>query len=90
MATTTQSSCDHCGKLLKSQLRGLFSGASNHLSVDAMQVALAIPPERQRTFRDFCDEHCLRNFLVKHVPSVTKPAPHPRPSDSRSMIDIVN
>lgn len=73
MATNTQTVCDHCGKPIKSQLRGLFGGPSNHLSTDAMQIALAIPPEKGRTYRDLCNEHCLRDFLVKNVPAETYP-----------------
>lgn len=67
--TTTTTTCDHCGKSLKSEIHSFMGGPANSLRTTALQVAIAIPPQDRRTYRDFCNEHCLRDFLLQHLPS---------------------
>lgn len=72
--TKTTTTCDHCGKSLKSEIHSfmggpIMGGPANSLRTTALQVAIAIPPQDRRTYRDFCNEHCLRDFLLQHLPS---------------------
>lgn len=75
MATTTTTTCDHCARVLQGKLKGFFGGPPNSLSTQALQVPISIPPEHQRAFRDFCNEHCLRDYLIAHLPSPAQPSP---------------
>lgn len=71
-----KATCDHCGKSVKAEGRSFMGSEPNWLSLDGFTIALAAPQfahHSTKYYRDFCDEFCLRDYLIAKLPA-TKPA----------------